>query len=116
MTATEFLDFHGKFKPFLQSFSIEQILAVVGLHTAANKQIRYYSSGMKQRIKLAQAFFSNTPVLLLDEPTTNLDEEGIRLYHQLIVEHCNNRLVIVSSNDIQEYGFCKEKISILNYK
>ncbi len=116
MTAVEFLEFHRAFKPLLPGFSIEQILSVVGLDKAANKQIRYYSSGMKQRIKLAQAVFSNTPAVLLDEPTTNLDDEGIRLYHQLINEHCNNRLVIVSSNDVQEYGFCKERISILDYK
>ena len=116
MTAIEFLDFHRKFKPLLKQFSIQQVLDVVGLQTAANKQIRYYSSGMKQRIKLAQAVFSDTPVVLLDEPTTNLDEEGIRLYHQLINEHCANRLVIVSSNDSNEYGFCKERISILDYK
>ena len=116
MTAIEFLDFHRKFKPLLKQFSIQQVLDVVGLQTAANKQIRYYSSGMKQRIKLAQAVFSDTPVVLLDEPTTNLDEEGIRLYHQLISEHCANRLVIVSSNDSNEYGFCKERISILDYK
>jgi ABC-type multidrug transport system ATPase subunit len=62
MTAVEFLDFHRKFKPLLPHFTIQQVLTVVGLHQAANKQIRYYSSGMKQRIKLAQAFFSDTPV------------------------------------------------------
>ena len=53
------------------------MLKIVGLENAINKQIRYFSSGMKQRLKLAQAFFSNTPVLLLDEPTTNLDADGI---------------------------------------
>jgi ABC-type multidrug transport system ATPase subunit len=42
---------------------------------------------MKQRLKLAQAFFSASPVLLLDEPTTNLDREGIELYLHLIDNH-----------------------------
>ena len=116
MTATEFLEFHRKFKPLLQGYNIQKIISMVGLEKAAHKQIRYYSSGMKQRIKLAQAIFSNTPCILLDEPCTNLDEEGIQLYQQLITDHCKDRLVIVSSNDIQEYGFCEEKISILNYK
>ncbi|HMU71519.1 MAG TPA: ATP-binding cassette domain-containing protein, partial [Ferruginibacter sp.] len=73
MTATEMLEFHGKFKRFIPSVSIAGILQVVGLEKAAHKQIRYFSSGMKQRLKLAQAFFSDTPVLMLDEPTTNLD-------------------------------------------
>jgi ABC-type multidrug transport system ATPase subunit len=65
---------------------------------------------MKQRVKLAQAFFSDTPVLLLDEPCTNLDEDGIQLYHRLVDKHTSNRIVIVSSNDVGEYGFCREKI------
>ncbi len=43
--------------------------------------IRYFSSGMKQRVKLAQAIFSDVHIILLDEPATNLDEEGILLYY-----------------------------------
>ncbi|WP_315820441.1 ABC transporter ATP-binding protein [Paraflavitalea speifideaquila] len=116
MTATEFLAFHTQFKPFLPGVATTQALEVVGLAKAAHKQIRYYSSGMKQRIKLVQAIFSHVPCVLLDEPCTNLDAEGIALYQQLINDYCTTRLVIVSSNDIQEYGFCKEKISILDYK
>ncbi|MBC7829906.1 MAG: ATP-binding cassette domain-containing protein [Chitinophagaceae bacterium] len=116
MTAVELLEFHHKFKPLLPGSTIPRILSIVGLEAAAKKQIRYYSSGMKQRIKLAQAIFSNTPVVLLDEPCTNLDTEGIELYQQLIRDYCSDRLIIVSSNDIQEYGFCEEKISIVEYK
>jgi ABC-type multidrug transport system ATPase subunit len=116
MTATEFLTFHHKFKPLLQGCSIQHVISKVGLEKAAHRQIRYYSSGMKQRIKLAQAVFSDTPCILLDEPCTNLDVEGVQLYHELVNEYCKDRLVIVSSNDIQEYGFCEEKISILDYK
>ncbi len=71
---------------------------------------------MKQRVKLAQAVFSDVPCVLLDEPCTNLDAVGIELYHQLIRDYGNNRLIIVSSNDPQEYSFCKEIISIMDYK
>jgi ABC-type multidrug transport system ATPase subunit len=116
MTVTEFLQFHGQFKPFLPNYSIRDIIAIIGLDKAAHKQIRYYSSGMKQRVKLAQAIFSNVPCILLDEPCTNLDTDGIALYQRLITDYCNNRLIIVSSNDEQEYSFCTERISILNYK
>ena len=56
------------------------------------------------------------PVLLLDEPCTNLDADGIALYKALLKEHCNNRLLIVSSNDIEEYDFCDERIDIKDYK
>jgi ABC-type multidrug transport system ATPase subunit len=114
MTATEFLHFHSSFKPL--THSLESILAVINLESAAQKQIRYFSSGMKQRLKLAQAFFCSAPVLLLDEPTTNLDAEGIALYQQLITEHTDQKLVIISSNDPQEYSFCDEVISIGDFK
>jgi ABC-type multidrug transport system ATPase subunit len=116
MTAKEMLLFHAQFKPLINSHSAKEILQTVGLQNAINKQIRYYSSGMKQRLKLAQAFFSNTPILLLDEPTTNLDADGIALYHHLINNYTANKLVIVSSNDKQEYDFCEEVIGIGSYK
>lgn len=114
MTAKELLVFHAQFKSL--TLPPEKILAITGLEKAADKQLRYFSSGMKQRLKLAQAFFSDTPVLLLDEPTTNLDEDGIALYHRLISGHTDGRLVIVSSNDRQEYSFCDEVIAIGAYK
>ena len=66
MTIKEFLEFHQHFKPFLSSVTPEKIISMLGLENAVNKQIRYYSSGMKQRVKLGQAIFSDTPVLLLD--------------------------------------------------
>lgn len=116
MTAIEFLQFHQQFKPLLPEVSIKEILAFIGLEKAANKQIRYYSSGMKQRIKLAQAIFSNVPLLLLDEPCTNLDVVGYELYHNLISQYASNKTIIVSSNDINEYSFCKNVISIMDYK
>jgi ABC-type multidrug transport system ATPase subunit len=116
MTGVEFLAFHFSFKPILQNISIKDILAEIGMDKAAGKQIRYYSSGMKQRIKLAQAIFANAAIILLDEPCTNLDKTGYDLYHQLINNYCKEKIVIVSSNDVNEYDFCEEKISITDYK
>jgi ABC-type multidrug transport system ATPase subunit len=116
MTASEFFRFHQAFKPLIPGMSIQQVLEQVGLFASADKQIRYYSSGMKQRLKLAQAFFSNSSVLLLDEPTTNLDASGISLYHSLIENYCRERLVIVSSNDALEYSFCKTEIDMKSLK
>jgi|SRR5688572_18893605 len=110
MTLSEFLRFHQTFKPLISSITISSIIEMINLEDASGKQIRYFSSGMKQRVKLAQAFFSDTPVLLLDEPCTNLDEDGIQLYHHLISSYTVNRTIIVSSNDAGEYGFCREKI------
>jgi ABC-type multidrug transport system ATPase subunit len=86
------------------------------LEKASNKQLRNFSSGMKQRVKLAQAILSDVPVVLLDEPCTNLDADGISLYHRLMNNYCADRLLIVSSNDEVEYKFCQHKISIMDYK
>lgn len=116
MTAREFLDFHRQFKPLLAGTGTEQILTELGLEKAMNKQIRYFSSGMKQRMKLAQCIFSDTRFVLLDEPCTNLDAAGIRLYHSLIEKYCAERLVLVSSNDETEYGWCSDEISLGDYK
>jgi len=116
MTLSEFLAFHHQFKPFLPGLPVADIAGLVSLEHAAHKQIRYYSSGMKQRVKLAQAILSDTPCVLLDEPCSNLDEPGIRLYHSLISDYTANRLVVVSSNDRQEYSFCKHIIDIQQFK
>lgn len=115
-TLQESFDFHQTFKPFLPGYTPKQIMEAVGLEKAVNKQIRYFSSGMKQRAKLALAIFSNVPLLLLDEPCTNLDAAGIALYQELIRRYAMGRMVIVSSNDIQEYGFCQHTIDITAYK
>lgn len=116
MTLHEFLHFHHGFKPFLPNLTIAEIVALLGLEKALHKQIRYYSSGMKQRVRLAQAIFSDVPLVLLDEPCTNLDADGVALYHRLIQDYCKNRLVVVSSNDEVEYGFCEERINVSDYK
>ena len=116
MTLREFLDFHHGFKPFLSGVTTDSIITAIGLEKAVNKQIRFYSSGMKQRVKLAQCIFSDTAIVLLDEPCTNLDKAGIELYHSLISSYCKNRLVVVSSNDEVEYKFCGERINIGDYK
>lgn len=114
MTATEFLKMHFIFKtPVL---TVDEMLKICSLEHAAHKQIRYFSSGMKQRLRLAQAFFSKGRVLFLDEPATNLDEEGIALYKTLLNTYRNDRLTIISSNDAMEYTGCDQIIRVEDYK
>lgn len=116
MTLTEFFNFHDKMKGWIPSLNTKEIIYFLGLEKAAHKQIRYFSSGMKQRVKLAQAILSDVSAVFLDEPLTNLDEEGISLYNYLIKNYCSNRLVIISSNDSKEYSFCEEIIDMRKYK
>ena len=114
MTALELIDFHSAFKKWV--YNPSEILNKAGLNEAAHKQIRFYSSGMKQRLKLAQAFFSETRVLLLDEPCSNLDITGVEMYRSWINDYTKDRIVIIASNDKQEYDFCKESISMSSFK
>ena len=115
-TATEQFEFQAQFKPIQKDLSTEKILELIGLKNAAHKQIRYYSSGMKQRLKLALAIFSDCPILLLDEPCSNLDKEGYALYDTLIKEYAMHKLIIVGSNDPAEYHFCKAQVNLMDYK
>lgn len=116
MTLAEFLKFHQHTKGLDTRISIREIAASVSLKNVLHKQIRYYSSGMKQRVNLAQAIFSNTPIILLDEPLTNLDKEGNDMYERLIGQYTSGKTIIVSSNDKREYAFCTGVINITVYK
>ncbi len=115
-TTKEQFEFHEKFKPLRKDLSIADMIEMIGLKEATDKQIRYYSSGMKQRLKLALAIFSETPILLLDEPCSNLDKEGYALYQNLIQQYAMHKLIIVGSNDPQEYQYCNKQINLHDFK
>lgn len=107
MTWKEAVRFHGKFKKFVLGFSEEKIISLSGLESSADKELRNFSSGMKQRARLSLAILSDTPLLLLDEPSTNLDQNGVKWYQNLISEFAKEKLVIVCSNyNKEEYSFC----------
>ena len=116
LTLKEFLEFHFSFKKILPGLEINSIIDIIGLGGATNKPIGDYSSGMRQRVKLAQAIFTDTPVLMLDEPCTNLDQKGVEQYRNWIETYSKNKLIIVASNDIREYFFCNNLIEIEAHK
>lgn len=115
-TLKEIIDFHFKFKNFADGLDAKKLIDILGLEKAKNKEIKYFSSGMKQRTKLALACCTDTPILFLDEPTSNLDVQGINWYRELIENFGKDRLMIIGSNQIQEYDFCTSQIQISDYK
>jgi ABC-type multidrug transport system ATPase subunit len=115
-TTLEQFNFHTQFKPLQKQLNVQSIIELIGLKKATNKQIRYFSSGMKQRLKLALAIFSDSPILLLDEPCSNLDKEGYELYSHLIQQYALHKLIIVGSNDTSEYKFCSQHLNLMDYK
>jgi len=116
LTTIEHFKFHATFKSLVDTLSIQEMIQLIGLENATHKQIRYFSSGMKQRLKLALAIFSTSPILLLDEPCSNLDKEGYVLYKELIQKYAMHKLIIVGSNDPEEYAFCTQQINLMDYK
>lgn len=116
-TLYEMIDFHFSFKSLLRGFTKQDIFAFLALDLAGHKELKYFSSGMKQRVKLALACFTDSDILMLDEPTSNLDEEGEDWYLKLIKDTVHeNRVLIVASNQQKEYSFCSNHIQILDYK
>lgn len=116
LTLLETIEFHFKFKERLNAISDKEIVDLLGMQASKRKQIKYFSSGMKQRVKLALAFLSNTPFLFLDEPCSNLDEQGVLWYKQLVNRYSTDRLVVVCSNQLVEYEFCEKRLFIKDYK
>ena len=112
----EMIDFHFKFKSYKTGIDKDGVIELLALPGSKNKLIKYFSSGMKQRLKLALAFCTDTPMLMLDEPASNLDKQGIDWYLKLITKFSENRLTIICSNQEYEYSFCDKMINIVDYK
>jgi ABC-type multidrug transport system ATPase subunit len=112
-TLQETIDFHFQFKTYATDLNAQKVL---GLKKSQDKALKHFSSGMKQRTKLALACCANTPILILDEPTSNLDEQGIDWYLKLIEQYAAEKMIIVGSNQAHEYVFCDHQLNISDYK
>jgi len=111
-TLSELLSFHFSFKKSIHQLTVAEIISILDMKNVQSKLVGDFSSGMKQRVKLAQAIFTDAPLLLLDEPCSNLDKHGIAQYQEWMATYHNNRTIIVASNDSNEYSFCKEQIML----
>ena len=111
-TLSELLSFHFSFKKSIHQLTVAEIISILDMKNVQSKLVGDFSSGMKQRVKLSQAIFTDAPLLLLDEPCSNLDKHGIAQYQEWMATYQNNRTIIVASNDSNEYSFCKEQIML----
>jgi ABC-type multidrug transport system ATPase subunit len=114
LTLTELIKFHSRFKP-LQGLTPNQLIERMYLEKSRHKYVKDFSSGMKQRLKLGLAIYTDAPLLLLDEPTTNLDQTGINWYLEHVSQNQAGRLIIVCSNIAHEYQFCNETLDITHF-
>ena len=92
--------------------NIDNVLKRVGLYNRRDDLLKIYSSGMKQRLKIAFAILHDPQILLLDEPTSNLDLEGISVVDDIANEYKKDRILIIATNDAHERSLCDREISI----
>ncbi|GAB2599947.1 ABC transporter ATP-binding protein [Spirosoma areae] len=116
LTLDELLTFHQTFKPFRAGLTPETVAERLALTPARHKEIKYFSSGMKQRVKLGLAFFSEAPLVILDEPTANLDRQGAAWYHEQVRQLSPDQLLLIGSNQPAEYDFCPNVLDVMQWK
>lgn len=116
MTLQEFLKFHFKFKQLAKGIDQLEICQIMGLADSINKQIKFFSSGMKQRLKLGIAFYSEVSLIFLDEPASNLDKPGFNWYLSEIDKVGDDKIIIIASNFEPEYKFCNTLIYLPDFK
>jgi ABC-type multidrug transport system ATPase subunit len=75
-------------------------------------RIKTFSSGMKQRIKLGIAMLDNRPLILVDEPTTNLDIQGKEWFFRLAANLSTHQTLVIASNDSEEIACCQQRLDL----
>ncbi len=116
-TLTELVEHQMVFKPFINDLSAREVIIALQLEQHADKFIKNYSSGMRQRVKLGLAILADCPVLLLDEPCTNLDAKAIEWYQNIIKQYALDKTIVVCSNTVkEEYSFCTTSLEVEKFK
>ena len=112
LTLKEFFEFHAKFKKMQMRMQYHEFKEILAYSFRDDQMLKSFSSGMKQRIKLAITILSESSLVLLDEPCSNLDKQGREWYRELIQKYIDSRTLIIASNDPFEYEMTHQKISL----
>lgn len=116
-TLEENIELFAKFRSFQASLKTSDLVDLLNLGKLQGKELRFYSSGMMQRVKLAMSICSKSDILILDEPTTNLDAQGANWYRDLIQKYGKkDRILIIASNVEADFDFCDISLDITDYK
>ena len=102
LTGYQNLEYLSQFRKKVGKSEIKETLARVGLNPNDRRVYRKYSLGMKQRLSLAQAIMESPNVLMLDEPTNSLDQEGVSLLYQIIEDERNRGTIVLLASHDQE--------------
>jgi ABC-type multidrug transport system ATPase subunit len=112
MNLEELFTHHIAFKNFEKEISFSEFVDIVFLKGHEHKLIKMYSSGMKQRLKLALSILTKSQILFLDEPQSNLDEYSKSWYQNLLKENTKDRIVIIASNEAEDFKMVGEKVEL----
>jgi ABC-type multidrug transport system ATPase subunit len=115
-TLNEMLSFHFRLRKVRTGFTFDHLLPIMYLEDAAEKQLMNFSSGMKQRLKLGLALYTEADVYFLDEPGTNLDRRAFDWYRNELSKLPPHAMVLIASNNPDEYPENATNLSIVHYK
>ena len=96
----------------LQEARIQELLTLVGLWNRRDDFVGAFSSGMKQRLKYAFALLHHPSLLILDEPTSNLDAEGFDIVRHIASDHLKEHILIIATNSSEEAAWCTQQIQV----
>ena len=116
LTVEETIEFHSKFKSFRKNMSPKLVLQQSLLSDHSGKYVKDLSSGMLQRLKLTLAILTDSTLLLLDEPTSYLDNKSKVWYHDMLSENLSGRTVIIASNEQEDLRICQRVLNVEDFK
>lgn len=115
-TAMEFLLYVAALKGIPKNMAKErtkELLEVVGLNDVANKKVKTFSGGMKQRVGVAQALLNNPDILILDEPTAGLDPKERVRFRNLLSDYAGDKIVILSTHIVSDIEAIADKVLLM---
>lgn len=115
-TLLEMVDFHFTLKKPRTGLRKEDLLSRMYLEEASGKQLINFSSGMKQRLKLALAFYTQADIYFLDEPGTNLDKKAFEWYAGELAQLPQQSVIFIASNNPDEYPPHAVTVNIMDFK
>lgn len=108
----EMFDFHSQHKQMKGNITFDDFKSILDLNVSDTKKIGYYSSGMHQKLQLCLAMLSDTPILLLDEPTSYLDDINKAWFLEVLSQNIAQRTTVIASNEQYDFKLCGSVVEL----